>query len=585
MPPRYSREITRPVVLGAQLKEQFRTSPCETSCPIGNSIQKMNSLIEKGQFTEALRYLRAKNPFPGITGRVCPHFCMDACNRKEMDGCLNIRALERAAETFAERGHVFFKRRPATGKKAAVIGGGPAGLTAAYFLALLGHEVTIYEAEPLLGGVPRYGVPNFRLPRDVVDREVGLVLEAGVRACVNTRVGVDITMEEISARYDAVIVATGVPAENSLPIPGAEKAVKAVEFLRAAALGQNTGKIGKNVVIMGGGGVAFDCAFTARRLGAENVHVICLEKAGEMRAPAEDLELAAKEGVHVHNSCTMSAIRTEGDKVTGVDYFEVKDCHFDEKGKLTLEAVPGGEHVLECDTVIFAVGMKTDLAFLGENAGGLELTPRNWIKVDESQRTSKAGVFAAGDVSAGPASIARAVGDGRRAAFAVHQMLTGTSSRVYALNEENMIEDCDAMGSDTAPYVVQYADIYGIAQYESVPSEKEAENACTKAFAELNLGLTIEQAQKEAARCFHCGHCKACGTCVEDCPGYVLEMRPYQEAERPEMVHGEECWHCANCRTSCPCCQLCSSRERVSSTLFNCVSKTGAETSSTSSSG
>ena len=552
MPPRYSREITRPVVLGAQLKEQFRTSPCETSCPIGNSIQKMNSLIEKGQFTEALRYLRAKNPFPGITGRVCPHFCMDACNRKEMDGCLNIRALERAAETFAERGHVFFKRRPATGKKAAVIGGGPAGLTAAYFLALLGHEVTIYEAEPLLGGVPRYGVPNFRLPRDVVDREVGLVLEAGVRARVNTRVGVDITMEEISARYDAVIVATGVPAENSLPIPGAEKAVKAVEFLRAAALGQNTGKIGKNVVIMGGGGVAFDCAFTARRLGAENVHVICLEKAGEMRAPAEDLELAAKEGVHVHNSCTMSAIRTEGDKVTGVDYFEVKDCHFDEKGKLTLEAVPGGEHVLECDTVIFAVGMKTDLAFLGENAGGLELTPRNWIKVDESQRTSRAGVFAAGDVSAGPASIARAVGDGRRAAFAVHQMLTGTSSRVYALNEENMIEDCDAMGSDTAPYVVQYADIYGIAQYESVPSEKEAENACTKAFAELNLGLTIEQAQKEAARCFHCGHCKACGTCVEDCPGYVLEMRPYQEAERPEMMHGEECWHCNACVLDCP---------------------------------
>ena len=205
-----------------------------------------------------------------------------------------------------------------------------------------------------------------------------------------------------------------------------------------------------------------------------------------------------------------------------MDYFEVKDCHFDEKGKLTLEAVPGGEHVLECDTVIFAVGMKTDLAFLGENAGGLELTPRNWIKVDESQRTSKAGVFAAGDVSAGPASIARAVGDGRRAAFAVHQMLTGTSSRVYALNEENMIEDCDAMGSDTAPYVVQYADIYGIAQYESVPSEKEAENACTKAFAELNLGLTIEQARKEAARCFHCGHCKACGTRKRNGPKWSM---------------------------------------------------------------
>lgn len=553
MPPRYSREITRPVVLGANLKEQFRTSPCEHSCPIGNSIQKMHSLIEKGQFTEALRYLRAKNPFPGITGRVCPHFCMDACNRKEMDGCLNIRALERAAETFAERGRSFFKRRPATGRKAAIIGGGPAGLTAAYFLALLGHEVTVYEAEPLLGGVPRYGVPNFRLPRDVVDREVGMILEAGVRACVNTRVGTDISMDEIAARYDAIIVATGVPAENNLPIPGAEKALKAVEFLRAVALGQTSSPIGKNVVIMGGGGVAFDCAFTARRMGAENVHILCLEKASEMRAPAEDRELASKEGIHVHNACTMSSIRTNKDGDYLVDYCEIKDCHFDEQGKLTLEAVPGGEHVLECDTVIFAVGMETDLAFLGEDAGGLEMTPRNWIKVDENQRTSKTGIFAAGDVSAGPASIARAVGDGRRAAFAAHQLLTDTASRVYALNEENMIEDCDLMGSDTAPYVVQYADIYGIAQYESIPSEKTAENACTKAFAELNLGLTIEQAQKEAARCFHCGHCKACGTCVEDCPGYVLELRSYQEAARPEVAYGEECWHCANCRTSCPC--------------------------------
>ena len=552
MPPRYSREITLPIVMGDSLKEQFRTSPCEHFCPAGNSIQKMQALVEKGEFGEALRYLRAKNPFPGVTGRVCPHFCQSNCNRAGYDACVNTRALERAVFDYAPYGSALFKRRPATGKSVGVIGGGPAGLTAAYFLALLGHDVTVYEANPVLGGMTRYGVPDFRLPRDVVDREIGWILEVGVRARVNTMVGRDISFADVRAAHDAVIVTTGTPKENSLPIPGSETAVKAVEFLRAASLGLRP-EVGKRVVVMGGGGVGFDAAFVARRLGAEEVHVICLEKAGEMRAPAEDLEQAAEEGIQIHNSCTMSAIRTSDGKTAGVDYFEVQECRFDEKGHLTLVPVEGGEHTLECDTVIFAVGMKTDLAFLGENAGGLELTPRNWIKVDESQRTSKAGVFAAGDVSAGPASIARAVGDGRRAAFAVHQMLTGTSSRVYALNEENMIEDCDAMGSDTAPYVVQYADIYGIAQYESVPSEKEAENACTKAFAELNLGLTIEQAQKEAARCFHCGHCKACGTCVEDCPGYVLEMRPYQEAERPEMVHGEECWHCANCRTSCPC--------------------------------
>ena len=552
MPPKYSRELREPVAYGPRLKEQFRTSPCEGACPAGNSIQKMQALAEKGDFTEGLRYLRAKNPFPGITGRVCPHFCMGACNRNHLEGAVNTRALERACADMAERGAVLFRNRPATGKKVAVIGGGPAGLTSAYFLALLGDAVTVYEAEPMLGGVPRYGVPNFRLPRHVVDREVGLVLETGVRAHVNTRVGIDISMDEIRDRFDAVILATGVPAENSLPIPGAEKAVRAVEFLRESALGRNTGKIGKKVVVMGGGGVGFDCAFTARRLGAEEVHVICLEKPGEMRAPAEDLELAAKEGVQIHNCCTMSGIRTENDKVSGVDFYEVKEFRFDDAGRPVFEPLPGGSHTLECDTVIFAVGMKTDLGFLGDNAGGIELNPRRWIVVDKQQATSRPGVWAAGDVSAGPASIARAVGEGRRAAFAVHAALTGEGARVWIINEENMLEPRDDMAGTADPYVVPFAEIYGVSQYAEAQPEKEAVNECAKAFAELNLGLTRAQAEAEAARCMHCGHCKACGTCVDDCPGYVLEMVPFQRIERPQVEHGDECWHCANCRTSCP---------------------------------
>ena len=564
MPPRYSREITLPIVMGDSLKEQFRTSPCEHFCPAGNSIQKMQALVEKGEFGEALRYLRAKNPFPGVTGRVCPHFCQSNCNRAGYDACVNTRALERAVFDYAPYGSALFKRRPATGKSVGIIGGGPAGLTAAYFLALLGHDVTVYEANPVLGGMTRYGVPDFRLPRDVVDREIGWILEVGVRARVNTKVGVDITMEEIEQRYDAIILATGVPAENSLPIPNADKAVKAVEFLREAALGLNTGKIGKKVVVMGGGGVGFDCAFTAKRLGAEEVHVICLEKEGEMRAPEDDLVLAAKEGVQIHNSCTMQAIQCEGSKVTGVEYFEVKECSFDEAGKLHLEKKENGDHTLSCDTVIFAVGMKTDLAFLGDRK--VAVTPRNWIVVDECQKTSLEKTFAAGDVSAGPSSFARAIGDGRKAAFAAHEMLTGTHSRVYALNKNNEISACDAMGSDKDPYIVQYEDIYGSDQYETAAQEQEALNACAKAFSELNLGFDREQAMREAARCMHCGHCKACGTCVDDCPGFVLELKPYAEGqegvesrlgkhpgERPEVCHGEECWHCANCRTSCPC--------------------------------
>lgn len=551
MPPRYSREIPFPIVFGEQLKEQFRTSPCEVSCPAGNSIQKMQALLEQGDFTEALRYLRAKNPFPGITGRVCPHFCMAACNRNQLDSCVNIRALERAASALAERGKTGFRRQPSTGKNVSVIGGGPAGLTSAYYLSLLGHEVTVYEAEPVLGGIPRYGVPHFRLPRDVVDREVGMVLEAGVRACVNTRVGQDITFEAITARADAVVIATGTPGEHSLSIPGAQHALKGMAFLRASALGAKP-KLGATVVVMGGGGVAFDCAFTARRLGAQKVHILCLEKADEMRAPEEDLRLAALEGVHIHNSCTMSGVRVEDDVVKGVEYYAVKTCSFDAQGHLELEALPGGEQSLACDSVIFAVGMKADLSFLGSTTD-IAQTPRQWIKVDEHQQSSRAGIFAAGDVAAGPASIARAVGDGRKTAFAVHAWLTGEKARAYALNSDNMIEPCDALASDSAPYVVHYSDIYGINPDEHSDSIQESYSHCTMPFAELHVGLTAPQVQQEAGRCLHCGHCKACGTCVDDCPGYVLELRLHATTERPEVVHGEECWHCANCRTSCPC--------------------------------
>lgn len=551
MPPKYSRELSEPVAFGPKLVFQFRTSPCEHACPAGNSIQKMQALAEKGDFTEGLRYLRAKNPFPGVTGRVCPHFCMDACNRNEMEGAVNTRALERSCSEFAEPGAIRFRKRPATGKRVAIIGGGPAGLTSAYFLSLLGHDVTIYESRAVMGGMPRYGVPSFRLPRYIVDREVGQILEYGIRAFVNTKVGEDITLQEIRDRFDAVIVATGLPKENSLPIPGAEKAVKAVEFLHDSALGLNAHNIGKRVVVMGGGGVGFDCAFTAKRLGADDVHIVCLEKDGELRAPMDDIELAAKEGIHLHTGCTMSGIRVQDDKVTGVDCFKVRSSTFDDKGRLTLEPEPDGSFVIPCDTVIFAVGMKPDLDFLGEQKP--ELGPRGWINVDEMQNTSVDGLFAAGDVSAGPASIARAIGDGRRAAFAAHAFLTGENARVYILNDDNMLEPRDDLGSDSAPYVVPFNEIYGVAQYAEIQPQVERASNCAKSFAELSLGLAEEQALIEAARCMHCGHCKSCGTCVDDCPGYVLEMVNVDEnLERPEVKYGDECWHCANCRTSCP---------------------------------
>ncbi|MBQ3892108.1 MAG: FAD-dependent oxidoreductase [Mailhella sp.] len=551
MPPRYSREISTPIAKGRCLKDQFRTSPCEDSCPAGNPIQKMQSLIEKGEFSEALRYLRAKNPFPGVTGRVCPHFCQQSCNRSHLDSCIAIRDLERAASDHAGKTPPM-RRRPATGKKVAVIGGGPAGLTGAYFLSLLGHDATVFEAAPMLGGIPRYAIPGFRLPRDIVDREVGLVLQAGVHARVNTKVGRDISFSELRSTFDAVLVATGMPAERSLPIPHAEKALKAVEFLKNAALGL-VQKVGRKVVVMGGGGVAFDCAFTARRLGAEEVHVICLEEAHAMRAPAEDIAQAEAEGIVIHNACTMSAIACADGDVTAAEFFEVESSSFDAAGRLTLTPRKDGGHVLGCDTVIFAVGMMTDLDFMG---GGAALSPRRCLVTDGSMRTTNAAVFAAGEVASGPASVAQSVGQGRDAAFGIHALLTGEDSPVFALDDDDLLTARPDLAGN-APHVVQFEEMYGVSQYPLRSARPARKTSGVLDMQEIDPGMTREDAMQEASHCMHCGHCKGCGTCVDDCPGYVLTLESVpgsiDHPDQPVVSYRDECWHCANCRTSCPC--------------------------------
>lgn len=549
MPPKFSREITPPIVHGQCLKDQFRTSPCEAHCPAGNPIQKLNSLVARGQFAEALRVVRAKNPFPGMTGRVCPHFCQESCNRGDFDGAVTIRALERAA---ADQGGLDgawgIRPRPATGRSVGIVGSGPAGLTAAYFLALLGHSVTVYEAGPVLGGLPREAVPSFRLPKDVVDREVGLILQLGVKALVNTRVGRDVSLAQLRQEHEAVIVAVGTQRERSLPLPCADKALAAVAFLREVNQGRHRDMRGASVVIMGGGGVAFDCAFSARRLGAGEVHILCLEECGKMLAPADDLVQAAAEDIRIHNTCTMSKVLLGDDgAVLGAEYFDVATCCFDEAGKVSLKPVPDSHQRLKADYVILAVGTQPELEFMAEAAP--QCTPRGLLAVDANQATSLRGVFAAGDVATGPGSIAGAIGSGRATAFTVHGYLTGASAPVYALDADGRIVEAPALAGDTPPHVVAFDEIIGLYQYAR-RTPPVAEHATPPSLRELEQPLPREAAMAEAEACFHCGHCKSCGTCVADCPGYVLVQ---DDTGKPTVVYGEECWHCANCRTSCPC--------------------------------
>ncbi len=547
MPPLFSREINMPVISTKALKFQKRTSPCEAACPAGNPIQKVQSLIREGRFEEALEYLRARNPFPGTTGRICTHPCENDCNRRQYDDPVNIRGLERNAADAADMAKV---KRPIrmgrTGKKVAAIGGGPAGLSFAYFGSLFGHEVTVFEAGPILGGMPRLSVPDYRLPKDVLDLEVGLVLETGVKARTNTEVGRDISFESIRASFDAVLIAAGTWKERRLDIPNAGKVLKGVEFLRQVNLGQ-VREVGRRTVIVGGGGVAFDCAFTVRRLGAEEVHVLCLEGADSMCATGDDLNQAKKEGIKIHNSRMVSQIFEENGKLAGVEFYEVSGFSFDERGEAHIVPASSDRHVLAGDTVIIAAGVQPELSFLKDS--GIQMNADGTIKIDPATfATSIEKVFAAGDAATGPSIVANAVGQGREAAFAVDRYLRGEkeNSEVLVIEDDAQIGS-EPLGFPVGPHVVAFGEMFNPEYYEK-RSRRDTVLSGSLSFLERDTGLDLSGAPSEADRCFHCGHCHKCGKCVEDCPGLILEMTE----KGPQVAYPDECWHCGNCRISCP---------------------------------
>jgi NAD-dependent dihydropyrimidine dehydrogenase PreA subunit len=321
-------------------------------------------------------------------------------------------------------------------------------------------------------------------------------------------------------------------------------AVKGVEFLRSVNLGF-VREAGRKVVILGGGGVAFDCAFTAGRLGAREVHIVCLEGADCMAAPADDLVQARQEGIIIHNGCMLSRVLEKEGKVTGVEYREIAGFCFDERGEACVKEAGGQNRVLEADQLILAAGVKADLDFIA--GAGIALNPNGTLKVDPVTReTSLSAVFAAGDVATGPSIVANAVGQGREAALAVHSFLMGVpKAQEMTIGEDGQIR-FEAAVCQGQPHVVRFQEIFNPENYEKRPRQ-EGLRSMQISFAEKNAGLE-GSAAIEAERCFHCGHCHKCGKCVEDCPGLILVM-----TERgPEVRYADECWHCGNCRTSCP---------------------------------
>jgi len=547
MPPIFSREDPLLYVQNASHAGQAHTSPCENHCLTGNAIQKMERAISDGDTNAALRILRARNPFPGVTSRVCPHPCEKACNRIQYDEGVSIRSLERFA---ADNGIAADAAPlPASGRKIAIIGSGPAGLTCAYFSALMGHAVTVFEGSPVVGGVPRQSIPDFRLPKMVVDREVGLVIEKGVTIHTNTRVGRDVSLNDIRSRFDAVVLAVGNGKERRLDIPGMDKADTAVDFLIRSNLMRER-MDGKNVVVLGGGGVAFDAAFTARRLGAASVSLVFIESRDAMRTPEEEVRQAEEEGIVLYASSLAAEVETDGDTVTGLTADRLNGFLFLENGSLEVSRAEGGRFRLDADTVICASGLMADLDFL---AGlDVERSPRGFIVADTNGMSSVPGLFAAGECATGPSLVGSSVADGRRIAFGIDAWFKGEESG--AARDVWIGEDGHLAMRPATPrpqYEVRFEDLINIDAHEKSPRKDCVQLAAKDtwlAFEELGQGLSAEEAQQQASRCMHCGHCQNCGECVSSCAGLILG----KGEESPKVVYTDECWHCGCCRLACP---------------------------------
>lgn len=552
MPPKFSKETGIRVIFPDSLDFQPRTSPCEAHCPAGNPIQKVHALLKENLAEEALAFLKARNPFPGITGRVCSRPCEQNCNRRHYDEAVSIRALERSAADRADLSRLSIPtKEKSSGKKLAIIGSGPAGMTCAYFSTLLGHNVTVFESSPILGGIPRMAIPQFRLPHDVVDKEMSHVLQLGVRVRTNTKVGRDVRFEDLRAEFDAILIAAGRWKEQCLALPDAELLISGLKFMRDVNLGWR-GPVGDTVAIIGGGGVAFNCAFTAKRLGASTIHILCLEPDGAMCAFEEDLRQAQAEGFHILHSRMVSRVLVSDRKICGVEHSPISSFAFDEKGRLSLRLSGGSNEFLSADTVISAIGLMPDLDFLSQDleigisaAGMLEVNP-------DTLMTAIPGIFAAGDVLPGTSMVARAIGSGRRAAIGIDNYLQGSrrkTGRIRISGDGHVLKE--ERTDDQSPHVVTFEEIMNAEFFEKRErraAHRLSQEVSMHSLEEIEAGLEDDSTAPEAARCLHCGQCTACGCCVENCPGLVLVLA----SNGPVVQYPDECWHCGCCRIACP---------------------------------
>jgi NADPH-dependent glutamate synthase beta subunit-like oxidoreductase/formate hydrogenlyase subunit 6/NADH:ubiquinone oxidoreductase subunit I len=509
------------------------TSPCKTECPAHIAIQGYIKLASQGRYREALELIKNENPFPAVCGRICPSRCESACTRGDIDEPIAIDDIKKfIAEQDLNAAHRYLPQtRHDYGNKIAVIGAGPSGLSCAYYLAIDGYKVTVFEKQPVLGGMLTLGIPSFRLEKNVIHAEIDILRELGIEFKTGIEVGKDVSLKELRDQgFEAFYLAIGAQVGRRLGIEGEDAAgvITGVDFLRQVNLGQDV-KLGGNVVVIGGGNVAIDVARAAVRVGHSTVEMYCLEKREEMPALAEEIKEATSEEIVIHNSWGPKRILTKRGKVMGVEF---KRCIsvFDQQGRFNPTYDENETKIVDADYVLMSVGQAMDWGNLIKGSR-IELHPNKTVKADPfTLQTGEPDVFAGGDVMTGPLYAIDAIAMGKEGAISIHRyvhpgqsLILGRDRREYrALDKTNVV----FKGFDTLPRQ-RAIHVDGFRRKES--------------FKDLRGILTEEQLKKETERCLSCGativdehQCIGCGVCTTKCKFDAITLfRKYDEPGVP----------------------------------------------------
>lgn len=464
-------------------------APCQNTCPAGVDVPIYVDLVRQGRFADAYEEIMRENPLPVVCGRVCNHPCESKCRRAQLDDPVAIREIKRFAADYAmglNGSRPRMPRKEPTGKSVGIVGAGPAGLSAGYYLALQGHRVVIYEALPTAGGMLAVGIPEYRLPKKHLEKDIENIRSAGVEIKTGVKIGKDISWDVLRKEHDAVFVAIGAHRDQAMGLPGENLpgVIPGITFLRELALGSKPDVAGKKVVVVGGGNVAMDAARSARRLGAESVTVVYRRRKDDMPAQLEEIEAAEEEGVIFKTMTNPVAVKGNG-RVQSITCVAMRSGEFDSSGRRRTLPIEGGEFDLDCDVFIEAIGQATDLSGFSES--GIE-TGRNVFKADpRTMATREAGVFAGGDCVSGPATVIEAIEAGKKAARSIHAFLGGAGEVVPAPRFERVLsapvneEKVKRVHSKTAPISTRLG-----------------------SFSEVELGYDADSARREAARCLRC---------------------------------------------------------------------------------